>query len=274
MNRISGILLILLPLFVLFSCAPGMVALPPAGERESVSYSARWEKLKHVNELPEILRSIADIDLNSPDGRYHLKAALLLKRPNLVRIESIPLFGPPNFFLTLNGEFLKIFLPGKEEFYIGRPSPENLAHFLPVVLSPENLVAFLMGSPPPVTDKNLSYREPSTDNGNCLAIFSNDREILRLWLTDDGEHVKEMQVIKPDGDISCQVIYGDYRRIGEHQLPGKVTLITPGRQARIVVRYREMELSKAEETDEALFNLIVPAGIKPILIDKRKELSP
>ncbi|MFZ3253897.1 MAG: hypothetical protein WA133_06420 [Syntrophales bacterium] len=256
----------LLLLFLFASCAPTTIARPPVTAGLVAAAAARWARLSELSNSHETLQTIADLDLQTTGPRYHFKAALLLKRPALMRIESIPLIGPPNFLLSLTKESLKVFLPGEKFFYLGQPVRENLAFFLPIGgLAPADIVAILRGLPPPLADQQFDIREISTESSSGLEIFSKGLKVQTLWFTKDGEHLSFMEIHPPGGGV-INVNYGAYRKTGNNWLPEKVTLADPDKKARITVRYHD--ISWNENGEEASFDLPIPAGVSPLPLEQ------
>lgn len=252
----------------LVSCAPA-VTLPLAPGEAPAPLGSRWEKLRGSggNQAKSTLRAMADIDLMASGGRHHLRVALLLQLPSLMRIEGIPVFGPPDFFLSMNREKLKIFLPGKNEFYLGRPSRENFTHFLPISLSPTDMVYILLGlPPPPVTGKKISYRESWDGDKRRLDLFSNNRIIQTLWTDSNGERLTDMEIIDTDTELTHRVSYGNYLQLGESDLPQQVTIVSKYGDTQIIVHYDGMELSASG--DEETFDLPIPKGVTPTSMDR------
>lgn len=255
----------ILALFIccfLVSCAPA-VTLPLA----SAPLDPRWEKFSDRKQARSALSTMADIDLMAAGGRHHLRVALLLQLPSLMRIEGIPVFGPPDFFLSVNREKLKIFLPGKKEFYQGRPSRENLSHFLPISLSPTDMVYVLLGlPPPPVTGGKIGYRETLDGDKKRLDLFLNNRIVQTLWSDSNIERLTDMEITDADTGFTRRVSYGNYLRLGESDLPQQVTIVSRDGDAQIIVHYDEMELSASG--DEEIFDLPIPVGVAPTSMDR------
>lgn len=270
-SNITKQMLALLICCFLASCAPA-VTLPHAPDLVPDQLPApldpRWEKLSGRNQVRSGLRAMADIDLTAEGGRRHLRAAMLLQLPSLMRIESIPLFGPPDFFLSLNREKMKIFLPGKKKYYQGRPSRENLSRFLPLSLSPTDMVYVLMGlpPPPPVAEKKIGYRESREGDRKRLDLFLNNRIIRILWSDSNVERLTDMEILDADTKLTHRVSYGNYLRLGESDWPQQVTIVSQDGKARIIVNYDDMELCALE--DEEIFDLPIPKGITPTGMDR------
>jgi hypothetical protein len=256
----------LLICWFLASCAPA-VTVPLTPDRTPAPLDSRWERLGGGNRVRSALRAMADIDLMASGGRRHLRVALLLELPSLMRMESIPVFGPPDFFLSLNREKLKIFLPGKKEFYQGSPSRENLSHFLPINLSPTEIVYVLLGlSPPPATGGKIGFRESLDGEKKRLDMFLDNQIIRTLWSDGNVERLTDMEIIDTDTDRKYQVNYSNYLRLEESALPQQVTIVSKDGDAQIIVHYDDMELCASG--DEEAFDLPIPRGVTPTGLDR------
>ena len=58
----------------------------------------------------------AQIELTTAEGRYPLRAALILQRPSYLRLEMLPVIGTPDLFLTATPDEMRIFIPSLGEF--------------------------------------------------------------------------------------------------------------------------------------------------------------
>ena len=253
--------------FFLFGCATGT---PPILQEDAVtfSYGAGTEKFTEAAHIDGIFKAIARIEANSGGRRYPpLRVALMLKLPSLMRIETIPAIGPPDFFLALTYDTLKAFLPAKQEFYQGRASRENLALFFPVSMPPEDMVHILMGTPPGITGKNLTFREGAADGKRWLDVSSPDgKKIMALRMDGVANRLAEMDIFAPNGEILYTASYNEYSRVGDNiDLPQRITILLSETNLTVAVRYSDMELSR--ETDETLFDLALPPGLTPIILD-------
>lgn len=249
------------------SCTPA-VTVPLTPDQTHAPLDTRWEKLSGGQQMSSAVRAVADIDMVTSVGRQHLRAAVLLQPPFMMRMESIPVFGPPDFFLSLNRDKLKIFLPGKKDFYQGRPSRENLSHFLPISLPPTDMVYVLLGLPPPpyFTGAKIGYRESRDSGKKRLDIFSNNHIIRRLWSDEKVERLTDMEIIDIDKELAYRVSYGKYLRAEESNLPQQVTIVSKDGDAKIIVHYDDMELFTS--VDDDTFDLPIPMGITPTSLDR------
>ncbi|HLA26607.1 MAG TPA: DUF4292 domain-containing protein [Syntrophales bacterium] len=250
--------------FLLFGCAPVATSLPK-GTDYDLSARDTLEKFIKAHHIKDTFKAIARIEIN--DGKkYPIKVAMMLKRPSLMRIESIPFFGPPDLFLSMNNDTLKVFLPGKNEFYLGRPSRENFGLFFPVNLSPADALSIMMGIPP-IPDVKLRWKESVEGEKLRADFFSDDQKVLTLSMDRNNGRLKEIVILASDGKILHTVYYDDYCMVENIDLPQQITILSPGKNSTIIVRYSDMEFSK--EGDNALFDLPIPVDVRAIIMDRK-----
>lgn len=249
--------------FLLFGCAPVAISLPK-GTDYDLSARDTLEKFIKAHQIKDTFKAIARIEIN--DGKkYPIKVAMMLKRPSLVRIESIPVIGPPDLFLSTNNDTLKIFLPGTNTFYLGRPSRENFSHFFPLNLSPADLLSIMMGIPPIPPDVKLRWKESVEGEKLRADFFSDDKKVLTLLMDGNNGRLIEIVILASDGKILHTVYYDDYCKVENIDLPQQIKILSNGKNSTIIVRYSDMEFSK--EGNEALFDLPIPMGVRPIIMD-------
>ncbi|MDR2861283.1 MAG: hypothetical protein LBV07_01875, partial [Syntrophobacterales bacterium] len=130
---------------------PPVTSLP-----DPASLQAMWNHDK-------VLTMVAKVSMISPAEKWFFKLGISVQLPDKLRVEYIPMFGLPDFFLTVKGDQFKVFLPKKQEFIIGKASPENLAPFLPMLWGPEKWIAVLLGIYPeePPYPRQISFFLPN-----------------------------------------------------------------------------------------------------------------
>src|SRR5512136_1786945 len=102
-KRLLSIFLVLSFFLIFPACAIKKTLNVGEGSFEGVSSPlAVLEKIDSNTHSLHGIKAIARIEVNAPAGRYPLKVALALWRPSSLRLESIPLIGPADFFLTVH----------------------------------------------------------------------------------------------------------------------------------------------------------------------------
>ena len=247
------ILILILTLHV--ACVkPVIISSDPSAEKSPLFISGS---------LPEtdIMTALAQIDLVVPGGHYPARAVLILKKPSHLRLELLPPIGTPDFFLTANPNEMKILLPGKNEFYSGKPTGHNLSRFLPWQFDVGDIVALFAGSYPPLTgDVNYS-RYPEGDNVR-IEMKSQSGIAQTVWLDPHGRLIR---LVRTDeyGREQYSAEFADYTE--GSPIAGRISLRMADGSNSITVKYSGLKIERAK--DLSIFNLPVPAGVKTIILD-------
>lgn len=210
----------------------------------------------------DTIRGIAKITLNSSGAGYSRKTALLLKPPSSLYMETMPLFGPADFFLSANEKSLKVFFPGERKFYVGKATKETLFLFFRVFLSPGDMVSILTGLPPRILQGNVStYLE----EGLYRVDIQSWTRKQSLWVKPDDYTLQKIEKID-NGKLMYRVMFRGGIVIGGMRYPKRIEIeVEEPERANITIRYLDLEISHAE--NEPSFDLETPRGITPVFID-------
>jgi hypothetical protein len=239
--------------------------MPPIKVR--ADFQSPEAALRHIAEqIPDnvALQATVNLQMTLHEQRYPLKLALVLKKPACLRLEAIPLIGPPVFFLTVRDQTLKVFLSGNRSFNIGRVTPENLARYVPFRMHPEEMIAVLMGTAPPLHGQHTLLQGALDGDHYRIDIEGAlKRQSLRLR-TEDGflEHLE----VHRDQENSYRARFEDPLRIEGSVFPQKITLVFEGKDG-AVLNIRLADIKVLRQWDPAIFDLKTPPGVDPVYLD-------
>jgi hypothetical protein len=225
------------------------------------------EQISRKDLLNKDVKGLARITVQSTDGKYSTACAIILRFPNALRVETLPPIGPPNLFLAINGESLKVYLPGKEVFYIGKTTADNISRFLPFPLEAKEIIPILLGGLPPDFQPNGASLKINADNELYrVDVFFNGKRIRSACVDPSSGELKKIELLEPDGGMIYSAKLEDYRMINGISLPQSVELRFGALEVSILrVRYSDLQLFPGE--DAALYDLEIPSGIKPTPLD-------
>jgi hypothetical protein len=192
--------------------------------------------------------------------RYPLKVAVMMQRPAFLRVEAIPLIGPPDFYLSIAGGELRVFLPGKGAFYSGRATPGNLSRFLSVSIPAADMVSLLMGVPPDEGEKMNSPGGEREDGLYRVDQHLSGRKVRSLWIDPETGWLIRLRRFTEEGAAVYTAGFADHVRIGEGFLPQQLT-IREEETAVLTVRHADL---RPIAVDPESFPLAAPDGITPI----------
>ena len=228
------------------------------------------EKIDSESKFKDGVKAIARIEVNTPDGRYPLKAALVLKPPSSLRLESMPIIGPADLFLTVHENVLKVFVPQKGKFYIGKATTKNLAHFIPIAataLRIEDMTSILLGTHPEVREKTITLDGSSDGDLYRLDILSENRKIQSLWVVPEEDRLVRVDLFAGDNSRLFSARFIGRDRIENMNLPENVTIAYGDNdKPDIIIRY--IDIGPATGIDAAIFDLKAPPGVIPISLDR------
>ena len=253
------ILLIFSPSAIFFGCVSDKAAL----SHSSLDFSSPEALLADISSTvpaERTLKAIGTIQVTTRNGSYPLKMAIMLKRPAMMRLEAIPVLGPPNFFLSIQQNHLKVLLPEKKEFYTGRATRENLALFLPLRIDVESMVSLLMGIPPAVNGKNKSLKGFLEDDHYRIDVHIDGHRIQSLWIRRSNGCMDGIEILQDEKTL-YKIKFDKQVRSGEVMIPQRMVIVSEEDQTTLSILYRDIEWTV--EPDDTAFDLPIPPDIKP-----------
>jgi len=262
-----------MPILIIVMCCSGCGAMRANTVGPKVSYpspQAAWDAIHRNAMANRTLKAIARISLLQDDRlQYYFKGAVMVKKPKYLRFEALPLIGPPDFFLTINNENMKVFLPDRAEFYVGAASKENLMAFLPLSLSPEDVVALLMGTYPhaiPPTPPIL--RGDPQDDVYRLDLL-NGRHVMISCRIDPAHHrLIGYEAFDASGNLQYRVTFGDFFQEQGISVPMEIRLTAGSRDVKEVV-IKLADIQVVREDDPAPYDLAMPSGAQIVPLKSR-----
>ena len=270
-NRILPPLLFILSLFFIF---PGCsVKKPLLSDRilknNFPSPQVVLEKIDRDDHFKYTLNAIAHIEVNTSEERYPLKVAVMLKRPSSMRLEAIPIFGPPDLLLSVHEDILKVFLPHKGEFYIGQATTKNLRHFFPFFttgLKVEDMTSILLGTHPKIKEKSVTLNGSFEGDIYRIDIVSENRRIQSLWIDTEKYYLVRVDLFDGNNSRLYSAMFTGHYSVGNLTMPQRVIIASGGDDKQnIIIRYSDVQT--ATGIDTAQFDLQPPPGIRPISMD-------
>jgi hypothetical protein len=256
-----GILLLLLIMTLgplLSGCAGRKVAL---SGMEYLSPEAALRALASSDPGDRTITVTARIEINSRGERHFLKAALMMRKPAHLRLESIPLLGPPDFFLSIDAGEIRVFLPEKRAFYADRATEANLSRFFPLALPAAEMVSLLMGRLPETEETASSCPGEWEDGMYRIDQYRAGGKILSLWIDPAADLLRRIRTFTEEGNIAYTAEFAEHTRVGAGFLPQRLTITREG--VSLAVRYTDIRL----DNDGESFALPAPEGITPLPFD-------
>lgn len=261
--KIEYLPLLLFSLLIVHGCAlvhgrpPGNIPAEPG---------LLLDKISRETDMNGTFIAQATIDITTPDGRYPVRAAVVLRKPDLIRIESLPLIGPPDLFLAANGKTLKVYAVTQRKFYKGRATADNLSRFLPLGLSAGDVVSILTGRIPGISAQGETMKASLDGSIYRIDMLSVYGIVRSLWVDPNTGDLVKAEVYDALQIVVYTVRFQEFIEQEGRRLPRKIEII-PGQGGSISATIRYSEIQFAVDTDLSPFDLPDPPGIEPTALD-------
>jgi hypothetical protein len=222
------------------------------------------QALQQRNEQFRSLRAPARLAYAGPEGKNSFQEAILVQRPDRLRLETLSFLGAI-MIVTVNDREILGYLPREGVFLRGQRSKENLRRLtkIPLPLAVEEITAMLLGVPPvnmeatPQQDGNvLSF--PAADAGRDLVAFETNDAVPTRW-----ERRNE------SGETELSVKYSDYTATPAGLFPSRIAIESATQKRRLDIVYQEPELNGTLPAE--LFSQQKPANVKELPIEALRE---
>jgi outer membrane lipoprotein-sorting protein len=236
----------------------------PAGDSSPESivavFNQRWQ-------LADSLRAVARVTLTSVQGRYSTRQTFLWRRPALLRLDTLSLFGQPVMSLVADAGQVSVYYPAEGAFFQGPARAETLARVLGLPLDVEEVAPLLMGYIRPGPTPQVAAIDLETDGDMLLLRFLDSAGglIQDAWV--DPDHLLPKRVLRyVQGGLSMvDIAYNDIRFLTEmFPAPYTLTIWLPRTETEVRIQFLTVELNPA--LSPAVFHLSPPAGmpIRPV----------
>lgn len=254
---------------LLWIVALGLVLSGCAGKRPAAfqtfypSPEAALRALAASAPADQTFAATARIEISRQGERYPLKIAVMMKRPAFLRVESLPLLGPPDFFLSVAKEDLRVYLPGKNVFYTGRADPRNISRFFPIFMPAAEMISLLMGIAPEDREESPALRGEQEERYYRVDGYASDRRTRSLWIDPSGNRLVRIRRFAEGETVVYEATFEEHTPVGEGLMPQRLTITGDGTAA-LSLRYTDLRPLAA---DPESFPLPLPEGIIPIPLD-------
>jgi len=244
---------------ILAGCTAGKSVIPS----KSVGFSspeAALSMIKSERNRERVFQVTAKVVLSTPQGKMVFKLAVIMQPPDKLRLESIPVLGPPDFFLTVKEGRFKVFLPGTPQFITGNASPDNLARFLPLAWPAERWIAALMGTTPDTPGQAEQIRGMMEGPLYRIDVMSGETIRERLWVDPKNRRLEKTDFFSADGRQN-RISYQWGLQSDNFEIPERIK-IEPGEGIKILITCTDFQAIGKPGAD--LFDLACPGENIPV----------
>ncbi len=251
--------------WILTGCTAAVVAPTP-----SQAPTRQWnpgeliEALRQRDQQFHSLRALARLDYAGPEGKNNFQEAMLVERPDRLRLETLSFLGAI-MIVTVNDKEILGYLPREGAFLHGDRTAENLRRLtkIPLGLEVKDVTALLLGLPPvnlsadPEQNGN-SVVFPTVEGGRDAVAFDTNEAVPSRWERRDGQ-----------GETAISVTFSDYVGTPAGLFPSRILIESAIQKRRLEIRYQEPEMNATLAAE--LFTQQKPASVKDLPIEALGE---
>jgi outer membrane lipoprotein-sorting protein len=224
--------------------------LPSAAEIDAV-LAARRDSVHS-------LRALARLRYRDAAQSATSREAIVVARPDRVRVEVLSLFGSVFLLVAEDGQ-MTAYARAENTVYRGQASPQNLERYVRLGLPVEELVDIVLGTPPLRHGRTqVSFDEGA---GAIRLHRSFDGGAQTVWLSDASLPLATEEV-GADGTARWRATFGAYEEHGGVPVATHIGLDLPAWSQSLEITLQDLEVNPT--LDRSAFVFQAPAGSKVV----------
>ena len=202
----------------------------------------QWEagdlitSLSGRNQQFRSLRALARLDYAGPDGKGNVQEAVLVQRPDQLRLETLTFLGAV-LIVTVNDKEIIGYHPREGVFVRGPRSKENLLRYTQIPLELDEMTALLLGLPP------VDTSAPRRQEGNTLIFSPNGRKQDAVTFEAQTPVPTQWQRFNDAGAVELSARFLDYVSTPAGSFPSRIQVEAPLQKRKLEIRYQEPEVN-------------------------------
>ena len=229
---------------------PAPAVLPSAAEIDA-ALAARRDSVHS-------LRALARLRYRDAAQSVTSREAIVVARPDRVRVEVLSLFGSVFLLVAEDGQ-MTAYAREENTVYRGQASPQNLERYVRLGLPVDELVDIVLGTPPPRHGRaQVSFDEAA---GAIRLHRSFDQGAQTVWLSDASLPLATEEV-GADGTARWRATFGAYEEHGGVPVATRIALDLPAWSQSMEITLQDVEVNPT--LDRSAFAFQVPAGSKVV----------
>jgi hypothetical protein len=194
------------------------------------------ESLNQRNQQFRSLRALARLDYAGPDGKGNVQEAVLVQRPDRLRLETLTFLGAV-LIVTVNDKEIIGHHPREGIFVRGPRTKENLLRYTQIPLELDEITALLLGLPP------VDTRAPRRQEGSTLVFSPNGRKQDAVTFESQLPVPTKWERFNDAGAVELSARFLDYISTPAGSFPSKIQVEAQLQKRKLEIRYQEPEIN-------------------------------
>jgi outer membrane lipoprotein-sorting protein len=225
---------------------------------------AAHELEAHLQERRQTLhsmRALARLRYRDPHDSNTSREAIVVARPDRLRVEVLSFFGAMFVLAADDGE-MTAYSRREHTVYQGAASPENMWHYARIGMPVRDLVDIVLGTPPAsnTVSATVSY-DPA--RGAVRLTRNLDEGTLAVWF--EGSIPIAAEHADPWGEILWQAGFSDHEDEDGVPVATRIHLEVPAWDRSVDIQLTDIDVNPV--LDDTVFELPTPPGARIVTLD-------
>ena len=268
MKRINLSLICLISIFfaiLLGGCGAGDTAL----KGQKISFTNDADYIKYLDNRLNSLKTFqgsGKFKITNSKKSDSATCALLIKKPDSIRLESFSLFGDAVFYFASKKDTFSIFIPKENRFFTGENTVKNIKKVLPIDVPIDEFSDYLIGNFSRGDDDNVVIK--FLEDQHVYKVYYYGKEHKVLWLDPETLTITKCTIADVDDNYKATVNYSAFKEIDGMVFPMKISINFPDLDAEIDASYDDISVNT--EMQDTLFTLEAPEKAEIINLSQRR----
>jgi len=231
-----------LKVLVLAMVGLGLAGCATVSPPEPQLPAPKWESTELIKSITQrreqfrSLRALAQVDYAGPDGKHGFQEAVVVQRPDRLRLETLSPLGAI-LIVTANDKEIVGYHPREGVFVRGRRSKENLLRYTKIPLELDEITSLLVGLPP--VDPSAPWKQ----EGNTLIFSPNGRKKDAVAFETQQPVPTRWERFNAGGAVELSARFSEYVSTPAGLFPSRISIEAPLQKKKLEIRYQEPELN-------------------------------
>lgn len=245
---------------VLFVNGCATIAPPPSAQPPLRQWPAAQliEALNQRHSQLRSLRALARVNYVGPDGKGSVQEAVLVERPDRLRLETLTMLGAV-LIVTANASEIIGYHSREGIMVRGRPSQANLVRYTQIPLELQEVTALLMGMAPVKLDGE--WRQ----EGDGLVFFTGGKKTDAITFAAAEPVPTRWERFNSAGGVEIRATFAEHISTPSGWFPMRIWLEAPAQNRTLEVRYQDPDINTPIPVES--FSQQRPAHVREIPIE-------
>ena len=216
------------------------------------------ESLTQRREQFRSVRALAQINYTGPDGKHGFQEAVIVQRPDRLRLETLTFMGAI-LIVTANNKEIVGYHPREGVFVRGQGTKDNLRRYTQIPLELEEITMLLLGLPP------VNSSAPPSQEGNTLVFSLNGRKRDVVSFESQQPVPTKWERFNSDGKVELSAEFADYISTPAGPFPARINFEANLQKKKVQIRFEQPEVNPTISSN--LFSQQIPPNTKEVPIE-------